>query len=170
MAKMIKGFKTLAQAKGMARPSLRFRGDHKQMEQFTQHPSLTILFEFKSKTNELKTQSHLESSHGITSTSIMPSFKVIRQSEIPLWITIIANVLLQSQYHAILRRPAFARFMAVPHYAYLQLKMPGPHGVITISGSFVRSDRCDKDFHKIAEAFIGHQDSRTQGLVEEALP
>ena len=79
MAKMIKGFKTLAQAKGMATPSLRFRGDHKQMEQFTQHPSLTILFEFKSKTNELKTQSHLESSHGITSTSIMPSFKVIRQ-------------------------------------------------------------------------------------------
>ena len=31
-----------------------------------------------------------------------------------------------SQYHAILGRPAFARFMAVPHYAYLKLKMPGP--------------------------------------------
>jgi hypothetical protein len=24
-----------------------------------------------------------------------------------------------SQYHAILRRPAFARFVAVPHYVYL---------------------------------------------------
>lgn len=32
----------------------------------------------------------------------------------------------QSQYHAILGRPAFARFMAVPHYAYLKLKMPTP--------------------------------------------
>jgi hypothetical protein len=29
-----------------------------------------------------------------------------------------------SQYHAILGRPAFARFMAVPHYTYLKLRMP----------------------------------------------
>ena len=59
----------------------------------------------------------------------------------------------QSQYHAILGRPAFARFMAVPHYAYLKLKMPGPKGVITISGSFIRSDHCDREFHKISETF-----------------
>jgi hypothetical protein len=30
---------------------------------------------------------------------------------------------LPSQYHAILGRPAFAKFMAVPHYAYLTLKI-----------------------------------------------
>ena len=30
----------------------------------------------------------------------------------------------QSQYHAILGRRTFAQFMAVPHYAYLKLKMP----------------------------------------------
>jgi hypothetical protein len=41
-----------------------------------------------------------------------------------------------SQYYAILGRPAFARFMAVPHYAYLALKIPGPKGVITVKGSF----------------------------------
>ena len=76
----------------------------------------------------------------------------------------------KSQYHAILRRPAFARFMVVPHYAYLKLKMPGPHGVITVSGSFVRSDRCDKEFHKLAEAFIAHQDRKTAGVAEENLP
>jgi hypothetical protein len=29
-----------------------------------------------------------------------------------------------SQYHAILGRPAFAKFMVVPHYAYLTLKDP----------------------------------------------
>ena len=46
----------------------------------------------------------------------------------------------QSQYHAILGRPAFAQFMAVPHYAYLKLKMPGPAGVITVNGSFIKSD------------------------------
>ena len=34
---------------------------------------------------------------------------------------------------------AFARFHAVPHYAYLKLQMPGPRGVITISGNTERS-------------------------------
>jgi hypothetical protein len=37
-----------------------------------------------------------------------------------------------SQYHAILGRPAFAKFMAVPHYAYLMLKIPGRKGTITV--------------------------------------
>ena len=39
-------------------------------------------------------------------------------------------------FHAILGRPCYARFMAVPNYTYLKLKMPGPHGVITVSTSF----------------------------------
>ena len=40
-----------------------------------------------------------------------------------------------SGYHALLGRTAFARFNAVPHYAYLKLKMPGPKGVITVNGN-----------------------------------
>ncbi|KAK1608130.1 hypothetical protein QYE76_031803 [Lolium multiflorum] len=60
----------------------------------------------------------------------------------------------ESQYHAILGRPAFAKFMAVPHYAYLKLKMPGNNGTpITIHGSFARSDTCDREFQKIASKF-----------------
>ena len=39
-------------------------------------------------------------------------------------------------YHALLGRPTYAKFMAVPNYTYLKLKMPGPNGVITVSGSF----------------------------------
>ena len=31
----------------------------------------------------------------------------------------------ESSYHAILGQPALAKFMAVPHYVYLLLKMPG---------------------------------------------
>jgi hypothetical protein len=58
-----------------------------------------------------------------------------------------------SQYHAILGRPAFSRFMAVPHYTYLVLKMPGPKGIITVKGSFELSDLCDKEFHKMAQNF-----------------
>jgi hypothetical protein len=58
-----------------------------------------------------------------------------------------------SQYHAILGRPAFSCFMAVPHYTYLVLKMPGPKGIITVKGSFELSDLCDKEFHKMAQNF-----------------
>ena len=57
------------------------------------------------------------------------------------------------QYHTILERVAFARFLAVPHYAYLLLKMPGPRGVITVQGSFTRSDHCDRDFNRISQSF-----------------
>ena len=39
-------------------------------------------------------------------------------------------------YHAILGRPAYAKFMVVPNYTYLKLKLPGLNGVITVSGSF----------------------------------
>ena len=45
----------------------------------------------------------------------------------------------RSGYHALLRRTAFARFNAVPHYAYLKIKMPGPRGVITVNGNMQRS-------------------------------
>ena len=41
----------------------------------------------------------------------------------------------RSGYHPLLGRTAFARFNAVPHYAYLKLKMPAPRGVITVNGN-----------------------------------
>jgi hypothetical protein len=58
-----------------------------------------------------------------------------------------------SQYHAILGRPAFAKFMAAPHYTYLALKVPGPKGVITVQGSFEVSNTCDKEFNRMAQTF-----------------
>ena len=50
----------------------------------------------------------------------------------------------RSGYHALLGRTAFARFNAVPHYAYLKLKMPGPHGVITVNGNTEHSLRTEE--------------------------
>ena len=41
----------------------------------------------------------------------------------------------RSGYHALLGRTAFVKFNAVPHYAYLKLKMPGPRGVIAVNGN-----------------------------------
>jgi hypothetical protein len=43
--------------------------------------------------------------------------------------------------------------MAVPHYTYLVLKMPGPRGIITVKGSFEVLDLCDREFHKMAQNF-----------------
>jgi hypothetical protein len=47
----------------------------------------------------------------------------------------------------------FARFKAVPHYAYIALLIPGPKGVITVKGSFEVSDTCDKEFNRMAQTF-----------------
>ena len=40
-----------------------------------------------------------------------------------------------SSYQALLGHEAFARFNAIPHYASLTLKMPGPRGVISLKGN-----------------------------------
>jgi hypothetical protein len=39
-------------------------------------------------------------------------------------------------YNAILGRPCYAKFMAIPNYAYLKFKMLGPCRVITAIASF----------------------------------
>jgi hypothetical protein len=38
----------------------------------------------------------------------------------------------ETSYHAILGRPAITKFMVVPHYTYLVLKMPSPAGVLSL--------------------------------------
>ena len=42
-------------------------------------------------------------------------------------------------YHAILGRPCYAKFMAVPNYTYLKLKMLGPNDVINVSSTFLHA-------------------------------
>jgi hypothetical protein len=51
----------------------------------------------------------------------------------------------ESSYHAILGRPALAKFMAVPHYVYLLLKMPGQSGVLTLRGDLKKSYDCNQE-------------------------
>jgi hypothetical protein len=46
-------------------------------------------------------------------------------------------------YHAILERSCYAKFMAVPNYTYLKMKMPGPKGVITVGLSIEHAFDCD---------------------------
>jgi hypothetical protein len=53
-------------------------------------------------------------------------------------------------YHAILGRPAIAKFMAVPHYNYLVLKMPSSAGVLTLQGDLKISFNCDTEAVELA--------------------
>jgi hypothetical protein len=55
----------------------------------------------------------------------------------------VANI--ESSYHAILGRLALAKFMAMPHYVYLLLKMPGRSGVLTLRGDLKKSYDCNQE-------------------------
>jgi hypothetical protein len=61
---------------------------------------------------------------------------------------------LNSPYHALLGRPALAKFMPIPHYAYLKMKLPGPRGVITFTGCYKKSMECVKSSSKLVEALV----------------
>ena len=50
--------------------------------------------------------------------------------------------------------------MAVPHYAYLKMKMPGPRGIITIFGDYIRSIACTMDSAKVAETIVCNEEMR----------
>jgi hypothetical protein len=56
----------------------------------------------------------------------------------------------ETSYHAILGRPAIAKFMAVPHYTYLVLKMRSPAGVLSLQGDLKISFDCDTEAVELA--------------------
>ncbi|RLN36210.1 uncharacterized protein C2845_PM03G24570 [Panicum miliaceum] len=58
----------------------------------------------------------------------------------------------KTSYNAILGRSAMAKFMAVPHYVYLLLKMPGKSGVLTFRGDLEKSYDCDQKAIEYASA------------------
>jgi hypothetical protein len=55
-------------------------------------------------------------------------------------------------YHAVLGRPCYAKFMAIPNYTYLKLKMPGPNGTITVRSTYRHAYECDVECVEYAEA------------------
>jgi hypothetical protein len=76
---------------------------------------------------------------------------------------------LDSPYHALLGRPALAKFMASTHVAYLKMKMPGPGGVITIIGDYKHSMACASDGSNLAETLIiAEEKKRLKRAVEIA--
>ena len=61
-------------------------------------------------------------------------------------------------FHATLGRPCYAKFMAVPNYTYLKLKMLGPHGVITVGTSFQRTYECKVECCGHAAAIVASEE------------
>jgi len=66
-------------------------------------------------------------------------------------------------YHAILGRPCYAKFMAVPNYTYLKLKMLGPRRVITAGTSFQRASECEVESCELALATLASEELATIG-------
>ena len=76
---------------------------------------------------------------------------------------------LESPYHALIGRPALAKFMISTHMGYLKMKMPGPNGVITISGDHKRSMECASAGSCLAESLvIAEEKKRIQQVVAMA--
>jgi hypothetical protein len=57
-------------------------------------------------------------------------------------------------YHAVLGRPCYAKFMVVPNYTYLKLKMPGPKGIITVGSTYRHAYECDMECVEYTEALV----------------
>ena len=61
-------------------------------------------------------------------------------------------------YHTILGHPCYVKFMAVPNYTHIKLKMSGPCGVITIGTSFQRAYECEVECYEHAAAIVASKE------------
>jgi hypothetical protein len=62
----------------------------------------------------------------------------------------------------VLGRPCYAKFMVVPNYTYLKLKMSGPNGVITVGPTYRHAYECDVEYAEAlaeSEALIADLES-----------
>jgi hypothetical protein len=103
------------------------------------------------------------------------------QIDLPVWFGTAENfrketltfevVGFKGAYHAILGRPCYAKFMAVPNYTYLKMKMTGPNGVITVGSSVEHAFDCDVECVEHAEALALDEASVTtlEKMVNEDL-
>jgi len=67
-------------------------------------------------------------------------------------------VKIKSPYHALFGWPAYAKFMARPCYVYLQLKMLGHKGTITVHGSRKIALECEEGDVAYAESICAMEE------------
>jgi hypothetical protein len=57
-------------------------------------------------------------------------------------------------YHVILGRLTYAKFMAVPNYTYIKLKMLVPKGVITVSTKLQHAFECNTECFYFSDSLV----------------
>jgi hypothetical protein len=57
-------------------------------------------------------------------------------------------------YNAFLGQLTLSRFMAISHYAYLVMKMPGAHGIISIRGDIKPAFDCNRESCETADKLM----------------
>ena len=67
-------------------------------------------------------------------------------------------------YHAILGQPCYAKFMAIPNYTYLKLKMSGPNSIITMGSAFSHAYACDHEHYELTTAIINSAEPQSVGI------
>jgi hypothetical protein len=95
---------------------------------------------------------------------VVPGKRVqpLEQIDLPVWFgtpdnfrkeTLTFDVVgFRGAYHTILGRSCYAKFIAVPNYTYLKIKMPEPKGIITVGSSIKHAFDCDVKSVEHAEA------------------
>ncbi|KAK1619547.1 hypothetical protein QYE76_025064 [Lolium multiflorum] len=64
----------------------------------------------------------------------------------------------KSSYHVIFGRPTYHKFHARACYIYNKLKMPGPNGMITITGDYKKAHECELGEAAFAESVISGEE------------
>jgi hypothetical protein len=70
-------------------------------------------------------------------------------------------------YHAILGKSAYLKFMVVPNYTYLKLKIPSPKGIIIVGPTYQRAYECNAECFQFAEAVIRSKRLRAEPRSED---
>jgi hypothetical protein len=71
------------------------------------------------------------------------------------------------RYNAIIDRHGLAKFMAIPHYSYMILKMPGLQGIITVRADFEGTTEC---FRVAIQAALTTKPSMTPSVQANSKP
>src|SRR3954466_4888973 len=80
----------------------------------------------------------------------------------PIWFEVAD---LSSPYHALLGLPTFAKFMFNAQQTYLKMKIPGPNGVITVTGDFKKALECTSAGGSLADSQVIETEKRQLGKV-----
>ncbi|KAK1670039.1 hypothetical protein QYE76_058198 [Lolium multiflorum] len=66
-----------------------------------------------------------------------------------------------SSYHVIFGRPTYHKFHARACYIYNKLKIPGPNGMITVSGDYKKAHECELGEAAFAESVISGEELKS---------